>query len=48
MQLIKLYKAGKDINSLVETKELLKKYPLLYELYKDKIDETVFKLKTAK
>ncbi len=48
VQLIKLYKADKDINGLVEIKEILKKYPLLYELYKDKIDETAFKLKTAK
>tara|TARA_B100000900_G_C20590772_1_gene721510 strand:+ start:1777 stop:3048 length:1272 start_codon:yes stop_codon:yes gene_type:complete len=47
-QLIKLYKSRKDINGLIEIKEMLKKYPLLYELYRDKIDETAFKLKTAK
>lgn len=42
--IIELYKSKGELNQLMNIKEKIKGIPLLYELYKTKIDKTVYKM----
>ena len=42
--IIELHKSKDELNQLMNIKEKIKEIPLLYELYKTKIDKTVYKM----